>query len=434
MEVAIGAVGVAGDGGWRQHGDEVVACPRGSLADSMAAGDGDGGGGGSLVPDTGAGGGGGGYEAVLGLLDSEKTKFLSLQTFSAGKIKKISKKEFTEMFQKGEYYPPEGATVFCEQNSDTFYVYGGARASKPGHWGMSNHLFKIRTSRLEPMSDNHASEIVSFDMFNHTVSKTSSFCKLYAASGLTEVASDSKLLAFIINGKNLDCPSEARFVTNEIQILETVSDTTFRSTILRSGKDSQVIDNLKSREVFQLGDIPAPSYGACLVRVPTMDRGDIRVAVKTGGAVLANQNFSDLDVLFSNSPLWEEMSSNEVHILRYNISQKIFSWQKIDVPDLPPLAFHSAIVMGHYMFVFGGLNIKTKQRYSISPLKIDLEDWTLTHVRVEGLPHGYLAGAGLAAGPNHAYIVGGYQQQIADDSDRPCDRMIQVTFHKGKVT
>ena len=190
----------------------------------------------------------GGREPATGLLDSSSTRFLTLQTFSSGKIKKIKSRDFVDMFKQGEYYAPEGATIFSEKNSPTFFVYGGARANKPGHWGMSNCLFKIKTSEVNSESENHASEIVSFEMFNQTASKTSSFCKLYGASGLTEVSSDLKLLGFTINGKNLDCPSESRFVSNEIQILETVSETTFRSTIIRSGQDSVKIDYLKKTE------------------------------------------------------------------------------------------------------------------------------------------------------------------------------------------
>ena len=428
VEVNTGFGGIGDEGGRVGSLPGVMGWP-GSGTDSMGArGEAGGGGAGSV----GLVSGDGRLVGAPGLLDSKNTQFLTLQTFSSGKIRKIKKSEFIECFKRGEYYPPEGATVFSERNSSIFFVYGGARANKPGHWGMSNHLFKIQTSHVEPHSENNANEIISFEMYNQTVSKTSSFCKLYGASGLTEIANEEKLLGFTVNGKNLDCPSESRFVSNEIQVLETVSDTTFRSTIIRSGQDNVKIDKLKTRETVQSGDIPNPSYGACLVRVPDMDRGDIKVAVKIGGAVLTHQNFSDLDVLFSNKPLWEEESSKEVHILRYNISQKMFHWEKVDVPDLEPLAFHSVVVMGHYLYVFGGLNIQTKQRLGISPRRISLLDWTLTQVRVEGLPDGCLAGAGLVAGDCHAYLVGGYQQQFAKEKDQPSHNIVQVSFHKGK--
>ena len=423
-------IGVEVDTGSEETGEErgelggltgVSDCPGGARFDSMAA----------------VGGAGDGEEVVVafgaaaGLLESTDTKFLTLRTFSSGKIRKIQKREFIEMFNKGEYYPPEGATVFSEKTSSTFYVYGGARANKPGHWGMSNQLFKIKTCKVNTGSDNSANEIVSFEMINQSVSKTSSFCKLFGASGVTEYAKEEKLLCFTVNGKNIDCPSESRFVSNEIQIMETVSDTTFRTNIVRSGQDNVKIDKLKTREIVQYGDIPRPSYGACLVRVTAMDRGDVKVAVKIGGAVLANQHFSDLDVLFSNKPLWEEESSSEVHILRYNVSQKNFVWEKVEVPDLEPLAFHSAVVMGHYIYIFGGMNLTTKQRYSVSPQRICLLDWTLSHIQVEGLPGGCLAGAGLVAGGEHAYIVGGYCQQFATENDKPTDTFIQVTFQQG---
>ena len=135
VEVARG-LGEAGDaGGW---GTGVLNCPaKSSVSDSMATG---GASACSLVLESGEG-------VTPGLLDQRDVKYLSLQTFSSGKIKKISKKEFTEMFSKGEYYPPEGATIFCEPNSPTFYVYGGARASKPGHWGCPIAYLKLKLPR-----------------------------------------------------------------------------------------------------------------------------------------------------------------------------------------------------------------------------------------------------------------------------------------------
>ena len=115
------------------------------------------------------------------------------------------------MFDNGEYYPAEGSTLFSLENSSTFYIYGGARAKKPGHWGLANHLFQVQTSPVLP-ADNNAHEIVSFKMYNHSSSKTSQFTKLFAASGLTEACTENTLLGFTINGKDLDCPSETIYV------------------------------------------------------------------------------------------------------------------------------------------------------------------------------------------------------------------------------
>ena len=91
---------------------------------------------------------------------------MGLQTLS-GKVKKIQKKEFLDMFCKGEFYPPEGCTIFSIDDSSIFYIYGGARAAKPGHWSMSNLLFQIQTSKVDS-SDNTAHNISSFKMFNHS--------------------------------------------------------------------------------------------------------------------------------------------------------------------------------------------------------------------------------------------------------------------------
>ena len=145
----------------------------------------------------------------------ENSQFLELQSLS-GKVKKIQKKEFLEKFSRGEFYPPEGCTVFSMENSSTFYVYGGARAAKPGHWSLSSYLFQIQTEKVGE-SDNSAYQVSSFKMFNHSTSKTSQFTKLFGASGLTEVSSSESCVGFTINGKDLDCPSEKNFLSNEIR-------------------------------------------------------------------------------------------------------------------------------------------------------------------------------------------------------------------------
>ena len=122
------------------------------------------------------------------------------------------------MFNKGEYYPPEGCTKFSAENCSTFYIYGGARASKPGHWGLSNNLFQIKTAPiLTP--NNSAHEITSFKMYNHSVSRTSQFTKLFGASSITETCDENMMVGFTINGKDLDCPNESHFISNEIRML-----------------------------------------------------------------------------------------------------------------------------------------------------------------------------------------------------------------------
>ena len=75
------------------------------------------------------------------------------------------------------------------------------------------------------------------------------------------------MLGFTINGKDLDCPSEKKFLSNEIRIFETASETTFRSVIIRSGKDDIEINNVRNIEVIQSGDVPTvptvPLSSAC---------------------------------------------------------------------------------------------------------------------------------------------------------------------------
>ena len=104
--------------------------------------------------------------------------YMELQSLSA-KTKRIQKKEFLELFSQGQYFPPGGCTVFSENNSSTLYIYGGARAAKPGHWALSNYLFQIQTEKFNK-TESSASfhQVLSFKMFNHTTSKTSQFTKL----------------------------------------------------------------------------------------------------------------------------------------------------------------------------------------------------------------------------------------------------------------
>ena len=177
--------------------------------------------------------------------------------------------------------------MFSVVNSPTFYVYGGARAAKPGHWSLSNYLFQVQTENIGSVDTSVSlHQVSSFKMFNHTTSKTSQFAKLFGASGLTEHSSSDKFLGFTVNGKDLDCPNETQFLSNEVRIIETASEATFRTTIVQTCEDGNIqIKNIKQPEISQTGDFPEPSYGSSLVRIPKLDRSGLKTAVKIGGAV-----------------------------------------------------------------------------------------------------------------------------------------------------
>ena len=354
------------------------------------------------------------------------SRYQTVKSFS-GKIKKIQKKEFCEMFDNGEYYPAEGSTLFCLENSSTFYIYGGARAKKPGHWGLANHLFQVQTSPVLP-ADNNAHEIVSFKMYNHSSSKTSQFTKLFAASGLTEACTENTLVGFTINGKDLDCPSEKLFLSNEIRIFEIASETTFRNNIIRSGVDDIVIGNATEPEQTQTGQIPQPSYASALIRAPSFDNGSTKAAIKIGGGILANPKCSDLEFLFSKKPLWQEKSSNEIHILRFNVEKREFDWTEVKVQGFEPRAFHSAVLIDRFVYIFGGLNLENERRYSIQPVRINIYDWTLSKVDVTSLGFGCLAGAGIISVVDKVYLVGGYSTEVCKPSDKPSDKIVEISF------
>ena len=360
----------------------------------------------------------------------EDGKYLSLRSIS-GKIRKIQSKEFTEMFNKGEYYPPEGCTTFSEENCSTFYIYGGARASKPGHWGLSNNLFQIQTAP-SPTPNNSAHEITSFKMYNQSVSKTSQFTKLFGASSITEICSEDMMLGFTINGKDLDCPNENLFISNDIRIFEVASDTTFRSVIIRSGKGDIEISSLKKTEKVQAGHVPDPSYGSTLIRTPSLDCDGLKSAVKVGGAVLKHRELSDVELLFSGAKMWKEESTSEVHVLKYDVFNRIFTWKAVAIEGLEPRAFHSAVLIGRHIFIFGGVNLETNQRYGISPLRINIFSWEVSEVLVGGagldaLP-GYLSGSAILPIADKAFLIGGYTQPTSKEDDKPCDLILEISF------
>ena len=118
-----------------------------------------------------------------------------------------------------------------------------------------------------------------------------------------------------------------------------------------------------------------------------------------------------------------------LHILNYNVDMKKFDWKEVKCSGFEPRAFHSAVVIGNFIYVFGGLNIKTGMRYSINPCQISLSDWTVSEVTADGL-HGHLSGAGITASADHIYIVGGYTQPNASEKDKPSDTITQIALDK----
>ena len=147
-----------------------------------------------------------------------------------------------------------------------------------------------------------------------------------------------------------------------------------------------------------------------------------------GGGILANPDISDLEFLFSKKSLWQEKSSNEIHILKFNLSLKEFVWTQVEVPAFEPRAFHSAILIDRFTYIFGGLNLESERRYSISPVRINIYDWTLSTVDVGSPGLGYLAGAGSVSVENVGYLVGGYSSEICRPTDKATDQILEVSF------
>ena len=87
--------------------------------------------------------------------------------------------------------------IFSTEYSSTFFVYGGSRNSKPGHWILADRLFEVETKQVPIQNEtrnNSASEVVGFKMYNLSQSKTSQFLKLVGACGVTETCGENSLV------------------------------------------------------------------------------------------------------------------------------------------------------------------------------------------------------------------------------------------------
>ena len=240
-----------------------------------------------------------------------------------GKVRKITNKEFTTTFGTGQYYIPEGATVFQSPKSDTIWCTGGAKHTKPAHWNCSDKFIKVT---LSPANDDNYS-VGGFQLYNHSVSQTSQFFPFAFSAGITIEASDERLLGFTVNGKNLHAPGRELFLSNEIRIIETASETMFRTRIIRTPERAEQVNPGFLNEVLQSGDIPPPMYGSTLTPIvmkgTTFNFGTGRTmgpsgkAVLAGGAVLKNAFLSKTELLFHHVSsqrkiTWEEESSGRI--------------------------------------------------------------------------------------------------------------------------
>ena len=231
-----------------------------------------------------------------------------------------------------------------------------------------------------------------------------------------------------MNGKDLNCPNEKQFLSNEIRIFEIASETTFRSVIVRrSDQENVFVPNMRKTETVQLGDVPEPSYGSTLVRVPALDGSGTKAAIKFGGAVMSNRNMSALEHIFTAKKVWEEESTSEFHILKYNVVQKIFEWKLVKVEGLEPRAFHSAVLIDQFIFIFGGLDIKNSRRLPVMPIRVNISDWSVSCIVVDGL-EGFLSGAACLPCADKVYLVGGYKDELVTEVDKPGDTISEITF------
>ena len=85
------------------------------------------------------------------------------------------------------------------------------------------------------------------------------------------------------------------------------------------------------------------------------------------------------------------------------------------------LLFHSAVLVDRYIYIFGGLNLETSERYGLFPLRINIFNWEISKVVAgDGIRlEGYLSGATLLPSTDKIFLIGGYSQPVSKEWDKP---------------
>ena len=353
-------------------------------------------------------------------------KYQVVQAWS-GKVKTINSKDFVETFGTGRYFPPEGATLFQGTGSDVKWFIGGAKNAKPGHWNASNNLIQVK---LKPVDKDYSLE--GFKLFNHSVSRTSEFPSMAFAPGITVESSEERLLGFTVNGKNLSCPGRELFLSNEIRIVETASPTTFRNRIIRVPARAETIQPGFTSEILQSGDIPPPMYGNSLTSLS--NNGLSGRAVLVGGAFLRNSEKSITQLMFEHvlscqEMTWAEESSGGVWTLDWCMDPLKFHWTR--VLEIEPRTFHSSVLLGNSLLVFGGTNILTGERLQLLPVNINTSTWELHPLQSVEFPGEVVTTAHsmIKISPNSCIGIGGYQKSSSQPEETAVDSMFECQFH-----
>ena len=78
-------------------------------------------------------------------------------------------------------------------------------------------------------------------------------------------------------------------------------------------------------------------------------------------------------VLSNEETTWTEESSGGVWTLDWCMNPLKFDWKK--VLDIEPRTFHTSVLIGKSLLVFGGSDILTGSRHSLLPFNISTETW-----------------------------------------------------------
>jgi hypothetical protein len=226
-------------------------------------------------------------------------------------------------------------------------------------------------------------------------------------------------------------------ISNEIQVFETLppSFTTFRTTTYKTPSRAAEVPILsKNSEVLQTGTVPPPSYASTLTCLK-LRRPAVGVAVLVGGNVRTNHAATPIQVMMGLKDIWAEVSTGDIYTLEFDLDSPSFKWSKQTL-QISQRAHHSAMLVDHLLYIFGGTDYSTNLRYELRPVVIDTISWTVTNSIVsEDFPDKFLSGQSfLHIDDKSCLAVGGYSTLEGKDKDIANDEVVRMKVEDGQVS
>ena len=223
------------------------------------------------------------------------------------------------------------------------------------------------------------------------------------------------------------------------RIIETASATTFRNRIIRVPSRAENIDPGFDEEILQSGEIPPPMYGSSLTSIENTGfkltvrgtTGPSGKAVLVGGAYLKNAGLSICDIMFQHvlsgtESTWIEQSSGGVWLLEWSMNPLRFHWEK--KLEIQPRTFHSSILIGRSLLVFGGSDLVKNERLNVLPVNISIDTWEILPLKAESIQMVISAQSMIKTSSNTCIAIGGYTSPRCEVNELPVDQVLQCQF------